>query len=659
MTRMADFDFNRVQVIIPALDEEATIGAVVAGLRALGLARIRVVDNGSRDRTAERARAAGAEVVAESRRGYGQACWTGSAGLPDEVEWLLFADADGSDVPEDVTRLLEEAAGGADFVLGDRRATPSGRAVMTPVQRFGNALATALIRLGWGRSYRDLGPLRAVRRSTYERIAMEDRGFGWTIEMQVRAVEIGARIVELPVGYSRRKGGKSKISGTVKGSAQAGAIILGTLGKLWLRRLEAHQVAWRRASGVLLSAGALMMMPFGDLARAGVARWFLIASAVMGAGFVASWFIRSISAAWFWTVAVALRLLLLPMFPGDDVWRYLWEGLVQGRGFSPYLHAPLDPALAELRTAWWGWINHPDLTTIYPPLAQLAFRCLSSPGPEALVFKLAFIAADLATCALLSRRFGYPATLLHAWNPLVIYTVAGGAHYEPLFVLPMVAGWLAWERRGSSGAAAGWWLGVSAAVKVVSAPLAAWCAWSKLHESRWRESAALAAFAALPTAAGLAWFWTAYGAIGPLAPSSFVEKARGMDLVPWLVSSVWAAAEASNRWIPFAFAPVAAWLFFRTKTLRAFGERFFTIMLMFAPSVHFWYFMWLTPWAVASRNLGIRLLSLGGFAYFWVWHGKSSTGDWTVTPTMRVCIWLPLVAGVAWSWSREKEASSP
>lgn len=242
-----------VQVIIPALDEEATIAAVVAGLCGLGLRRVRVVDNGSRDRTAEVARAAGAEVLIEPRRGYGQACWTGAQGLEADVAWLLFADADGSDELADVARLLAAAEAGADLVLGDRRARSGTRAAMTPVQNFGNALATALIRLGWGHAYHDLGPLRLVRRSVFEAARMEDRGFGWTIELQVRAVELRAKIVELPVGYGRRKGGRSKISGTIYGSVRAGTIILSTIGWLYCRKVRR---AGAKAAGLQKPDGA-------------------------------------------------------------------------------------------------------------------------------------------------------------------------------------------------------------------------------------------------------------------------------------------------------------------------------------------------------------------------------------------------------------------
>ena len=224
-----------IQVVIPARDEEATIAGIVEHLRAAGLHRIRVVDNGSRDATAAVARAAGAEVKVEPIPGYGRACWTGCLGLDPGVEWILFCDGDGSDRLDQLGDILAAGAE-ADFVLGDRRTRPEARRQMTPVQSFGNGLATGLIRLGWGFRYRDLGPLRLIRRDLYEAIGMRDRGFGWTLEMQVRAVELGARIREVPVGYGRRKGGRSKISGTLKGSVAAGTIILSTLGHLWMSR---------------------------------------------------------------------------------------------------------------------------------------------------------------------------------------------------------------------------------------------------------------------------------------------------------------------------------------------------------------------------------------------------------------------------------------
>lgn len=233
----ADKIVARTCVIIPALNEEAALPRVLADLRHLGLERIRVVDNGSRDRTAQVAAQLGADVLSEPQRGYGAACWRGMADFDDDVEWVLFCDADGSDDLSELQWLFAQAALGAELVLGNRRSLPSNRAAMTPQQNFGNALATTLIALGWGHRYHDLGPLRLIRRDALDRIAMRDRGFGWTVEMQVRAVEEKLRIAEVPVRYRRRQGGRSKISGTISGTLRAGSVILSTIGRLWLRRL--------------------------------------------------------------------------------------------------------------------------------------------------------------------------------------------------------------------------------------------------------------------------------------------------------------------------------------------------------------------------------------------------------------------------------------
>lgn len=233
-------DLDRILVIIPALDEEETIVPVIQALQAAGLSQIRVVDNGSRDRTATLAQAAGAQVMYEPSPGYGQACWKGLQQIDPNIDWILFCDADGSDYLGQLSEFFALRSS-HDFLLGNRRATPSGRKALTPVQNFGNWLSTQLIALGWGYQYNDLGPLRMIRRQALEQIEMRERGFGWTVEMQARAVELELRIAEIPVGYRDRQGGKSKISGTLKGSLQAGTIILTTLGKLYWQKLMRHQ----------------------------------------------------------------------------------------------------------------------------------------------------------------------------------------------------------------------------------------------------------------------------------------------------------------------------------------------------------------------------------------------------------------------------------
>jgi glycosyltransferase involved in cell wall biosynthesis len=222
-------------VIIPALNEERAIGQVVQSIPRDVIREILVVDNGSCDQTAEVARMAGARVVREPRRGYGSACLSGIASLPDTAEAVLFMDGDFSDRPEEIPLLLEPITSHqADLVIGSRILGQSEKGALTPQQRVGNWLATRLIRLLYGFRYTDLGPFRAITVQALRSLNMQDRDFGWTAEMQVRALQQGLRVVEVPVNY-RKRIGKSKISGTLSGTVHAGLKILWTIAKLSLR----------------------------------------------------------------------------------------------------------------------------------------------------------------------------------------------------------------------------------------------------------------------------------------------------------------------------------------------------------------------------------------------------------------------------------------
>lgn len=224
----------KVAVVIPALNEEAAVGGVVNEVRAAlddYLDQIIVTDNGSTDRTAQVAQAAGATVVAEPVRGYGAACLAALAMVERESNIVLFIDSDGSDVVSDAGKIIAPLIdGSADLVIGSRVAGVIERGAMTAPQRFGNWLAPLLVRLIWGVRYSDLGPFRAIRRDALARLAMQDRDFGWTIEMQVRAAKLGLRTAEVPTGYKRRIG-VSKISGTVRGVILAGTKILYVIGR--------------------------------------------------------------------------------------------------------------------------------------------------------------------------------------------------------------------------------------------------------------------------------------------------------------------------------------------------------------------------------------------------------------------------------------------
>lgn len=226
----------KLAIIIPARNEEGSIADVIRRIPA-GLAQqIIVVDNGSSDRTAERARNAGAEVIDESRRGYGQACLTGIAHLRDDIDVVAFLDADGSDDSRELIKLLAPIENGeADFVLS-ARVLGDARRNLSPQQKFGNWLACFLIRTLWDHRYTDLGPLRVIRREALKKLKMQDRTWGWTVEMQIKAVQHGLRVVQIPVPYGHRTSGRSKISGSLSGTIRAGAKILGTIARLSFRR---------------------------------------------------------------------------------------------------------------------------------------------------------------------------------------------------------------------------------------------------------------------------------------------------------------------------------------------------------------------------------------------------------------------------------------
>jgi glycosyltransferase involved in cell wall biosynthesis len=221
-----------VDVVIPALDEADSIGLVLDSLPRPAIRRVVVCDNGSTDRTAEIARAHGARVVEEPRRGYGSACLCALRALEDDPpEVVLFMDADRSDDPRDSSLLLDPILSGrADLVIGSRVLGERERGALTPQARAGNWLATRLIRWLYGVRYTDLGPFRAIRWSSLSELGMRDPDFGWTVEMQVKAARHGLRCEEVPVRY-RRRIGRSKISGTVSGAAAAGMKILGTIAR--------------------------------------------------------------------------------------------------------------------------------------------------------------------------------------------------------------------------------------------------------------------------------------------------------------------------------------------------------------------------------------------------------------------------------------------
>jgi glycosyltransferase involved in cell wall biosynthesis len=222
---------TKIDVVIPARDEEASLPLVLAAIPRPPVRRIVVCDNGSSDDTARVAAAGGAEVVAEPTPGYGAACLAALDHLRrnDPPEIVVFLDADYSDHPEELPALVAPiVAGRAELVIGSRTLGERQPGALLPQARAGNLVACLLIRLLYRHRYTDLGPFRAIRWPALERIGMGDRDFGWTAEMQVKALRHGLAVTEVPVSY-RRRIGVSKITGTLYGTLMAGYKILWTV----------------------------------------------------------------------------------------------------------------------------------------------------------------------------------------------------------------------------------------------------------------------------------------------------------------------------------------------------------------------------------------------------------------------------------------------
>ena len=235
----------RIAAVVPVLDEEVAIAAVVEGLLANGVDQVVVVDGNSRDATAARAAAAGATVIVERRRGYGRAMMTGVAALGHDNTVVLFFDGDGSDRTDLVPRVLEPIlTGAADFSIGSRLAGEREPGSLGLAQIVAGHLSGLLIRLFYGARFTDMSPFRALRRDTLAALAMSEETFGWNLEMQMRVAAAGLRCVEIPVGQRLRRGGVSKVSGDWREALRATWVIGRTFLRLAMRlRREPPRIA--------------------------------------------------------------------------------------------------------------------------------------------------------------------------------------------------------------------------------------------------------------------------------------------------------------------------------------------------------------------------------------------------------------------------------
>ena len=365
----------------------------------------------------------------------------------------------------------------------------------------------------------------------------------------------------------------------------------------------------------------------------------------------------------FWSVAVFLRLIVLPLEPGDDIWRYQWEGKVQNAGFNPYVLAPNDDRLTAVREQFpdWSRINHRDYSAIYPPGVELIFAALSRLAAGTLVYKLLFAAADLGAIALLLRLIGgpnrYADAAWYAWNPLVVYSFAGAAHFDSLMLLPMLTGILFFSRSLAATESKWQWrcaifgalaFGAAISIKLIPLLLLPICAFALR-----RRAAALLLSLVLPGLLSLPFgvpqvpIWQSLG--------RFIYVTRLNDMFWWIVEdSIWPNPHQKNYSynVIILVAILVVSVFFRRNWKRG----LFWVMgaaLFLSPVLHPWYCTWILPLAAWRRVDAWQVLSVTIFAYYLFWNERLFMLPWHSEPWLRGFIFIPPAVAMLFALRRK------
>lgn len=364
----------------------------------------------------------------------------------------------------------------------------------------------------------------------------------------------------------------------------------------------------------------------------------------------------------FWGMAILLRLAALPLEPGDDVWRYQWEGKIQNAGFNPYVLAPNDDRLAPVREQFpdWNQINHRDFSAIYPPGTELIFAGLSRFGTGPLGYKLLFAAADLGVVAVLLRLIGDRArhadAAWYAWNPLVVYSFAGAAHFDSLMILSMLAALLCFVRSRAAAEQKSQWrwailgataLGAAISIKLVPLLLLPLCVFAL-----GRRAPALGISLGLPALLSLPFgfprvpIWESLG--------RFIYVARLNDIFWWIIEDTfWPNPHQKNYHynVIIVIAVLLVSLFFIWNWKRGLLWAIGTALIL-SPVLHPWYCTWILPLAAWRRVDAWQVLSVTIFAYYLFWNERLFTLPWHSEPWLRGFILIPPIVAALFSLRR-------
>ena len=365
----------------------------------------------------------------------------------------------------------------------------------------------------------------------------------------------------------------------------------------------------------------------------------------------------------FWGTAILLRIVALPLEPGDDLWRYQWEGKVQNAGFNPYVLAPNDKQLVPVRAQFadWNRINHRDFSAIYPPGAELCFAALSRFAAGPLAYKLLFAAADLAAIAVLLRLIGgatrFADAAWYAWNPLVVYSFAGAVHFDSLMILPMLAGILFFVRSQAATEPSAQWryaifgaiaMGLAISIKLIPVLLLPVCALAL-----GRRALTLGISLALPAALSLPFgfphvaIWNSLG--------RFIDVTRLNDVFWWVIEdTVWPNPHQKNYHynVMIIVAVLVVSVFFFRNWKRGLLWVMGTALIL-SPVLHPWYCTWILPLAAWRRVDGWQVLSVTVFAYYLFWDERLFMLPWHSEPWLRGFIFIPPIVTTLFALRRK------
>jgi hypothetical protein len=675
----------RIVVVIPALDEEEAIPSVVREVPAV-VDEVIVVDNGSRDGTAAAAREAGATVVSEPRRGYGNACRAGIAAAGG-ADVIVFLDGDRSDYPAQLVDVVRPILDGrADLVIGSRTLGRREAGAHPRHAVLGTRACVALMNVLAGSRATDLGPFRAITADALRRLDVRDRSYGWTVEMQVKAARRGLRVVEVPVDYRRRLG-RSKVSGTLRGTLGAGTKIVATI----LRYATPRGFGRGGPEAALTPGDTDRPGPEGAPARAASSHlWLLTLAGLVLTACVAAWtlgpppttrvgphlglfglafaaylvalaasrglsrrgLLLCLAAALAWRAA----LVTTPPLLSDDVDRYVWEGRIQLHGGNPYAWGdrPESPRWQSLHDEVWAGVGHKGYTAVYPPLFLLASRGVVALHDSVTAMKAFLVACELATLAALAlllrrRRRPLERLLVLAWSPLALLEIAGSGHNDAFGMLWLAVALVALDADRPLLSA----LAASAGLMSKLLPGLVAAAWARRYRP-WHAVAGGALAAALVlvyldaesrktmllSLSKYARFWrfneTLFSPLAALLGSHTAAVRAGA-----LLSLALALALAWRRVEPVAAA---------TAVVAAF--------LLLTPNVLPWYALWLLPLLVL-RDEPAALLFTGTVSLAYLVYPAFASGEpWKIGWGWRLLEYAPCALVWVWQWAERRRGAA-